>query len=96
MTVQDITNALPHLASVEPIGNPVILFRVTTESGYVIKLPSYEELEYKTVGIIYPHFDLSTIQVIPESDLPEDAYINGGGDNPEVEVMNETEESETV
>lgn len=86
MTEQDIRNALPHLASVEPMGNPVILFRVTTESGYVIKIPTYEELEYKTVGIIYPHFDLNTIQVLPISDLPEGYVINGETGN-DHEVM---------
>ena len=93
MTEQDIRNALPHLASVEPIGNPAFLFRVTTENGYVIKLPIYEELEYKVVGIIYPHYDLSTIQVLAISELPDGYVINGDTDN-DSEVMSADEENE--
>jgi hypothetical protein len=85
MTVKDIQNALPHLANIEPIGDPAFLFRVTTENGYVIKMPMYEETVYKTVGIIYPTDDLSTIQVLAISELPEDAVINGEtGDEPVV------------
>ena len=77
MTVGIIRETLPYLANIEQIGNPLMCFRVTTESGYVIKLPTYEENEYKTVGIIFPTTDLNTIQVLAISDLPDGYVING-------------------
>jgi len=83
MTVEIIRATLPHLASVEALG-PV--FRITTESGYYIKMPLYEELEYKTVGIIMPTTDLSTVQIVAEADLPDGYVINGDTDN-EPEIM---------
>lgn len=82
MTEQEIREALPHLASVEPIGNPPFMFRVTTEPGYYIKLPTFDELMYKTVTGIYPGDDLSLIQIVAEADLPEGAEINGDTNPP--------------
>ena len=85
MTVEDIRAALPHLANIEPFGNPVRVFRVTTEEGYYLKKPTYDEMMYKTTGMIYPNEDLTTIQVVAEADLPEGAEICSG-DN-ETETM---------
>lgn len=77
MTAEIIRETLPNLENIEQIGNPVMCFRVITKSGYVIKLPTYEENEYKTVGIIFPTTDLSTIQVLAIGDLSDGYVING-------------------
>lgn len=81
MTVYDIPNV-----TVEEMGNPVFLYRITTVEGYVIKLPTYEELEYKTVAVFRTTDDLSVVQILPISELPEGAFINGNTDD-EHEVM---------
>lgn len=81
MNVYDIPNV-----TVEEMGNPVLFYRINTVSGYVLKLPDYEELEYKTAAVLLPTYDFSLVQVIAESDLPEGAYINGNTDN-DHEVM---------
>ena len=75
MTVYDI----PHI-TVEEMGDPVRYYRIRTLEGYVIKLPIYEENEYKTVAILTPSYDFSIVQIIAESDLPGDAVINGDTD----------------
>ena len=82
MTVYDIPNI-----TVEEMGNPVLFYRIRAVSGYVLKLPTYEELEYKTVAVLQPTYDFSLVRVIAESDLPEGAYINGVGDNNDHEIM---------
>lgn len=80
MTVYDI----PHI-TVEELGNPVRYYRINTVEGYVIKLPIYEENEYKTAAILTPASDFSTVQILPIGELPEGSYINGDtGNAPEV------------
>lgn len=71
-----IVYEIPNI-TVEEMGNPVVLYRIRTISGYVIKLPTYEENEYKNVAILSPSYDFSTVQIIAISDLPVDAVING-------------------
>lgn len=79
MTVYDIPNV-----TVEPMGNPVARYRIRTLEGYVIKLPVYEELEYKTVAILQLNYDFSLVQVLPISELPEGYVINGNTTPPTV------------
>ena len=80
MTVYDI----PHI-TVEEMGDPVRYYRINTVEGYVIKLPIYEENEYKTAAILTPTSDFSIVQIIPISELPEGAEIHGDtGNAPEV------------
>lgn len=76
MTVYDIPNV-----TVEVMGDPVVAYRIRTVSGYVIKLPTYPENVYKTVAILVPTYDFSTVQIIAESDLPEGAEIYGNTGN---------------
>lgn len=80
MTVYD----LPHLALIEPIGDPVVLYRVTTETSYYINTPRLDELTYKTVTIVYPSDDMTTIKIVAEADLPEGAEILGDTNNDHV------------
>jgi hypothetical protein len=75
ITYEDV-QALPHLAKIDTIGNN-LAWRVTTESGYVIHKPVYGENQWKTVAMIYPSDDLSTIIICAETELGEDAEING-------------------
>ena len=75
MTVYDIPNV-----TVEEMGNPVRYYRINTIDGYVIKLPTYEENEYKTAAVLLVNSDFSIVQILPISSLPEGAVINGGND----------------
>lgn len=70
MTVYEIPNV-----TVEEMGNPVAFYRIRSISGYVLKLTEYDENIYKTVAILLPTYDFSTVQVIAEADLPEGAEI---------------------
>lgn len=76
MTVHEIQNV-----TVEEMGNPLIAYRIRTMPGYVLRLPTYDENIYKTVAILDPDYDFSTVQVIAETDLPEGAEIYGSTDN---------------
>lgn len=60
------------------------LFRIITNEGWVIKLPSYEENEYSTAVGLLATYDFSTVQILPVSSLPEDAVINGETITPEI------------
>ena len=69
MTVYD----LPHIASIEPFGNPVVLYRIVMEEGYWIHKPSFEENMWKTATSILANEDLTAIQIVATADLPEGA-----------------------
>ena len=70
-----------HITLAEPFGNPVYVYRVTTEDGYYIRTPKMEENIYKTVTFIYPTDDFDAIEIVAQADLPENAEICGGEDN---------------
>lgn len=70
MTTYEDVQALPHIAQIDVIGNH-LAWRVTTENGYVIHDPSFGENQWKTVTILYPRDDLSTIVICAESELDE-------------------------
>ncbi len=73
MSVYDLQNV-----TVEEIGNPAVMYRITSNSGYYIHIPSlHEELTYKTVVALLASFDFSTVQIVAEADLPEGAEICG-------------------
>lgn len=73
-TVYDIPNV-----TVDPLGNPVIMYRITANAGYYIHLPEHEEMQYTTIVGLLASYDFSTVQVVAEADLPEGADITGGG-----------------
>lgn len=81
MTVYGIPNI--ENCNVRQIGTA---FRIVTNDGWVIKLPEYEENIYSTAVILLESYDFSTVQILPISELPEDAVINGNTDN-DHEVM---------
>lgn len=76
-----------HLVVGRVVGNPPTAYLVTTEEGYYIRKASFEENMYKTATAIYAHDDLSAIEIVHASELPEDAVLMGGNDKPETETM---------
>lgn len=89
MITKQQLEAIPHIANVEQLGNPAIMFTVTTETGYFIHLTIWDDDEalsniYKTVTGIYPDDDINIIQIVAEADLPADADICGGVNPPSV------------
>lgn len=66
MTVYDLPNV-----TVEEMGSPVRYYRIRTLEDHVIKLPTYDELEYKTVAVLTLNYDLTQVQLLPVSELPE-------------------------
>ena len=80
---------IPHIATVDQLGNPALMFTITTETGYFIHLTIWNDNEelanvYKTVTMIYPNDDINIIQIVAEADLPADADICGGVKPPTV------------
>ena len=80
MTVYEIPN-IEHCTVTEFANGGI--FRIITNEGWVIKLPSYEENEYSTAVGLLATYDFSTVQILPVSSLPEDAVINGVTGNEE-------------
>lgn len=83
MTTEEL-RAVPHIALVEPFGDPVYLFRVTMEDGYCIRTPRLDELVYKTVTIVYPTDSIDDLVIIPTTELPEGAELCGDTGNDQV------------
>lgn len=82
MTINDLQNV-----TYETVGNPAIGYRITAVDGYCIHTPQHEENEYATVILVPVSYDLSQIQVLPISELPEGAEIHGGETEPDTETM---------
>ena len=76
MTLTIYGNTYEHLASAIPKLNGAF-YIVTTEEGYYIRKPIFEELEYKTVTTIYPDDNPADIEIVSFEDLPEGYVING-------------------
>lgn len=85
MTVYEIPN-IEH-CTVEEIGDPVVMYRITSDDGWYIHInDGVEETAnlYKTcVALRYNH-DWSDVQIIAAEDLPEGAEIAGVEDKPEI------------
>ena len=81
MSVYDLQHVI-----IEPIGNPAIGYRITTESGWYIHLPQHEEMTYTTAVVLLASYDFSTVQIVAEADLPEGAEIDADV-NTDHEVM---------
>jgi hypothetical protein len=78
MTVYEIPN-IEH-CTVEEIGNPAVMYRITANEGWYIHLNNGIEDTanvWKTVVAINARIDMSIVQIVPESELPEDAEILG-------------------
>ena len=78
MSVYDLQNV-----TVTEIGNPVVMYKIVSDEGYYIHLPSHDPLVFKTAVALRTDYDFSTVQIVAEADLPEDAEILGGGDDTE-------------
>ena len=83
MTVYEIPNIENCTVTVVANG---LGYKIKTNDGWVIHLPTYAENEYSTVIALLATFDFSTVQILPISSLEGDYVINGETDN-EYEVM---------
>lgn len=84
MTVYEIPN-IEH-CTVEPMVGG-LMFRITAHEGWYIHLndgPEDTANVYKGAVILRADRDFSTVEIVPESELPEDAEILG-------DVPNDTE-----
>jgi hypothetical protein len=85
MTVYEIPN-IEH-CTVTPVGNPAVMYRITAHEGWYIHLNDGDENTaniYKGAVVLMANRDFSEVEIIPESELPEDAEILG-------DVPNDTE-----
>ncbi len=80
MTINEIPNI--ENCDVRQIGNA---YRIVTHEGWYIHLDSHPENSYTTAVILLATYDFSTVHIIPESELPEGAEINGGDNKTETE-----------
>ena len=82
MTVYEIPNI--ENCTVEPVGDLAIGYRIRTNDGWVIKLPTYEENVYSTSVALSVSYDFSTVQILPISSLEGDYEINEDTNKPEI------------
>jgi hypothetical protein len=82
MGVYEIPN-IEH-CTVEPIGNPAIMYRIRTNEGWVIHLPSYADNEYSTAIALLASDDFSVVEILPISSLEGDYEINDETTPPEI------------
>lgn len=82
MTVYEIPN-IEH-CTVTLIGS---MYRIVANDGWYIHIIYGDEAVdniYKGAVILQSTFDFSTVEIIPESELPEGAEILGGNNNAEI------------
>lgn len=87
MTVYEIPN-IEH-CTVTPVGNPAVMYRIASHEGWYIHLNDGDESTaniYKTFVALLANRDFSQVEIIPESELPEDAEILGTT-TPETETV---------
>lgn len=82
MTPYEIPN-IEH-CTVREIGSPVIMYKINTNDGWVIKLPTYDENVYSTAVALRVAYDFSTVQILPISSLEGDYEINDNINPPEI------------
>ena len=88
MTVYEIPN-IEH-CTVQPIGNPVVMYRIVAHEGWYIHLNNGEEDTvnvWKGAVAMLANDDFSMVEIRAEADLPEGAEICGDTNEPEHEVM---------
>jgi hypothetical protein len=86
MTVYEIPN-IEH-CTVEPMANGR-MFRITANEGWYIHLNDGDELSanlYKGAVALLSTYPFEQVEIVPESELPEDAEILGGGEQ-DTEIM---------
>ena len=85
MTVYEIPN-IEH-CTVEEIGNPAIMYRITSHDGYYIHLNDGDEETanlYKSAVALRAAYPFEQVQIVAEADLPENAEICGNVKPPTV------------
>lgn len=84
MTIYEIPN-IEH-CTVIPVGNPPVIYRVSSNEGWYIHLndgiEGGENL-YKTAVALNATYDFTQVEIVPESELPENAEICGGSNDHE-------------
>lgn len=88
MTIYEIPN-IEH-CTVEPIGNPPVIYRVIAHEGWYIHLnDGIEDTAniYKSAVALNATYPFEQVEIIPESELPEDAEILGGSTELETETI---------
>ena len=88
MTVNEIPN-INH-CTIEEIGNPAFMYRIIANEGWYIHLnDGIEDTAnvYKGAVVLNTAYDFSKVEIVPESELPEDAEICGGETKPEHETI---------
>lgn len=83
MTIYEIPNI--ENCTVREIGT--VGYQIIANDGWCIHTANHAENEYALMISIRADYDMSTIQIVEISTLPEDAEIHGGETNPEAEVM---------
>ncbi len=92
MTVYDIPN-IEH-CDVAPFGS--LNYRIVCHEGWYVYLPTHipgidedgnPTKVYKGIAIIRTDYDFSLVEITAEADLPSNAEICGGSNEPEHEVM---------
>lgn len=66
------------------------MYRITANEGWYIHVNGVEGNEnlYKGAVILQATYDFSTVEIVPESELPEDAEICGST-TPDIETVTE-------
>ena len=88
MTIDETPN-IEH-CTVEPIGNPPVIYRVIAHDGWYIHLNDGiegSENVYKGAVALTPTYNFEQVEIIPESELPEGAEICGGTTEPETATI---------
>ena len=92
MTIYEVPN-IEH-CTVSAIGT--VGFRVTAHDGWYIHQQEYEPgvdengnptKIYMTVALLRADYDFSMLEICAEADLPDNAEICGGDNEPDHEVM---------
>lgn len=76
--------------NVRTVGNPPIVYVITTHEGYYIRKNDGDEATaniWKTTTSIRNDENPNILQIVPESELPEGAEICGGITNTEHETI---------
>lgn len=82
MTPYEIPNI--ENCTVIEVGNPVLGYRITTNTGWVIHLPTYDDNVYSTAVALSVSYDFSTVQILPISSLEGEYEINENTNPPEI------------
>jgi hypothetical protein len=98
-TIPEFLANVPNIehCSIRTIGNPAIMYVITTDDGWYIHRNDGDEGTaniWKTTTAIRNDEDPAMLQIVPESELPPDAEILA--ERPENEIASEGEDEPEV